>query len=646
MTRRSSLAARIAPFLGAALHAAVLAACGTPCGDVDGDGYGDHCALGPDCDDTNPARNVDCVGVPPPDCVAAPLAPGCPCVFGQVRDCYSGAPATEDVGPCRGGRTLCLTGTYGLCLGEEVPGVESCNGLDDDCDGRSDEGVSSPCGGCDPSCEGALYGPLGTPFTAGGGLAVTARGQLTIARTTIAFDGVFVANTAEDTLSHVSATSVTELGRHPAGGDEPTRVAVDHRGDVFVTSRAPLGQGVLAKLTTDPARCVDRDASGTIRTSTGPSDVPSLAEDECVLFAVPIGSVGEGPRALLVDGSYEPGGGGGGDAWVGLHDGESIVHVDGETGTVLERLATPGFRPYAAAADDRGMLYFASQDGKITSVDRRSAPPTLRTVPLNLACYATYGIGVAADDAILGAGFACNQLFRFDARSGWVFRSAIRANPRGVAVAGGVAYVSHTDGYLSVVDPTTASTLASIDLFAMGLEPIEGTAVGIDALGAVWVVSGQTTQGGAGVLTRVDPSTRAVTHQLRVGLGPHMLGDPTGQSLRGAFGPGGTTQASFPGCTNGVDTRWERLFVEAATSPGGAIEIEYRSASTLPALASAPFSVLVADASEGRSIVSLAGLVPDGFVVELRVTLTTSTRDAAPLVRSIGLEYDCTVIIE
>ena len=46
------------------------------CVDEDFDGYGMGCTAGPDCDDTNAARNVDCEGVPAPDCAADPLATG------------------------------------------------------------------------------------------------------------------------------------------------------------------------------------------------------------------------------------------------------------------------------------------------------------------------------------------------------------------------------------------------------------------------------------------------------------------------------------------------------------------------------------------------------------------------------------------
>ncbi len=46
---------------------------------------------------------------------------------------------TEGVGVCRTGRTLCRAGAL-VCESIRSPGTETCNGLDDDCDGQTDDG--------------------------------------------------------------------------------------------------------------------------------------------------------------------------------------------------------------------------------------------------------------------------------------------------------------------------------------------------------------------------------------------------------------------------------------------------------------------------------------------------------------------------
>lgn len=70
----------------------------------------------------------------------------CACVDGKSRPCYSGPAGTEGNGPCAGGTQNCTGGSWEtLCIGEVTPGSESCNGIDDDCDGTKDDG--NPGGG-------------------------------------------------------------------------------------------------------------------------------------------------------------------------------------------------------------------------------------------------------------------------------------------------------------------------------------------------------------------------------------------------------------------------------------------------------------------------------------------------------------------
>ncbi|MCA9537674.1 MAG: hypothetical protein KC620_02225, partial [Myxococcales bacterium] len=59
------------------------------------------------------------------------------------RECYGGPAGTLDVGICTPGRTLCTDGEWGACDGEVGPADETCDGLDNDCDGIEDEAPSS-----------------------------------------------------------------------------------------------------------------------------------------------------------------------------------------------------------------------------------------------------------------------------------------------------------------------------------------------------------------------------------------------------------------------------------------------------------------------------------------------------------------------
>jgi len=76
----------------------------------------------------------------------AGLPQGCTCNDGQSQACYSGPAGTQGVGACVGGNQLCANGTWGECTGQVVPGTESCNLADDDCNGTVDDMGTASCG--------------------------------------------------------------------------------------------------------------------------------------------------------------------------------------------------------------------------------------------------------------------------------------------------------------------------------------------------------------------------------------------------------------------------------------------------------------------------------------------------------------------
>nr|MBK7069668.1 hypothetical protein [Deltaproteobacteria bacterium] len=64
---------------------------------------------------------------------------------GVTQVCYSGSAGTSGVGVCRAGSQACSAGAWGTCSGETVPSMETCNNLDDDCNGAIDNGVVQVC---------------------------------------------------------------------------------------------------------------------------------------------------------------------------------------------------------------------------------------------------------------------------------------------------------------------------------------------------------------------------------------------------------------------------------------------------------------------------------------------------------------------
>lgn len=83
---------------------------------------------------------------------------GMPCMDGQTQTCFTGDPKTLDVGLCKAGTQTCANGMFGPCVGEVTATNETCNGLDDDCNGVVDDGCQCINGQTQP----CYTGPMGT----------------------------------------------------------------------------------------------------------------------------------------------------------------------------------------------------------------------------------------------------------------------------------------------------------------------------------------------------------------------------------------------------------------------------------------------------------------------------------------------------
>jgi len=126
------------------------------CRDGDGDGYegvSADCPDGLDCNDArgdiSPDAAEQCGDGVDNDCDGDVDESECACRVGEFVSCYGGEPETRRVGACRNGIALCTgPGMTGECEGQVTPAEEECNGVDDDCDGMTDEGLRNACGEC------------------------------------------------------------------------------------------------------------------------------------------------------------------------------------------------------------------------------------------------------------------------------------------------------------------------------------------------------------------------------------------------------------------------------------------------------------------------------------------------------------------
>ena len=65
----------------------------------------------------------------------------CACTAGETRTCYTAASGTINIGTCRAGSQTCVNGRFGACTGAVVPQTETClnENADDDCNGMTDD---------------------------------------------------------------------------------------------------------------------------------------------------------------------------------------------------------------------------------------------------------------------------------------------------------------------------------------------------------------------------------------------------------------------------------------------------------------------------------------------------------------------------
>jgi streptogramin lyase len=124
--------------------------------------------------------------------------------------------------------------------------------------------------------------------------------------TTIKSSFIWIANSAEGTVSKLDTRTMTELGRYmtsPNGRGLPSRTTVSADGDVAVANRGnATGQlagdgGGITKIYADDAKCQDKNGNGTIDTSTGRMDVKPWLQDECVAWHTPINHFSNRPVA-------------------------------------------------------------------------------------------------------------------------------------------------------------------------------------------------------------------------------------------------------------------------------------------------------------------------------------------------------------
>ncbi|MBI4510889.1 MAG: hypothetical protein HY698_14750 [Deltaproteobacteria bacterium] len=534
--------------------------------DYDRDGYGAGCPDGPDCDDSDPGRWTGCSG----DCVTKPTGKGCPCEVGSPSvSCFDGKPEQMVNPPCMAGVRRCdpATKTWGECEGQVAPRPERCDTVDNDCDGKVDDGVLSMCGDCTPGCDMSSLGE-GTPFpmpesqpppgfksVTVDGVGLNDDGDLVLSSKTIDYHFLWIANAGEGTVSKLDTRTGAEVARYAsvtrrrlvnvmgavAGPIEPwgskhnpSRTAVDFQGNVWVANRAfysdpPIHiQPTATKVMNLEDDCQDYNGNNTIDTSRdanrdGKINIADPAEflgedDECIKFSVIVGAKNGVGRAVAIDAGSD--GSPTGNAWIGMHDERAFYQLRGDTGELIRRVPATGSLdafPYGAAIDSKGFLWVPNgccgSNGILKINTATGQIVGNRVVQSGLACGGSYGIAVDKKDRVWLGSWNCGAALRYNPADGKWSEVAIpgtyvkwRSRGVGVDAQGHIWVALHPhDGSLGA----RVARVNSDSLAVQGPWDLKGrvpVGIAVDFDGNVWTVN-QSTSNASRI--KLDPNTGA-----------------------------------------------------------------------------------------------------------------------------------------
>ncbi|MFI5307666.1 MAG: hypothetical protein ACHQ53_09960 [Polyangiales bacterium] len=165
---------------------------------------------------------------------------------------------------------------------------------------------------------------------------------------------IWIANSAEGTVSKLDTRTMMELGRYLTtqnGKGLPSRTSVGKDGAVAVANRGNAtgwqggdGGGVI-KIWSSQSQCQDKNGNGMIDTSTGAMDVKPWGQDECVAWFTPINEFSNRP----VQWAPAPGPDVPANIWTAgatmctaMNCSLNVYRLDGTTGMIRDTVAITG----------------------------------------------------------------------------------------------------------------------------------------------------------------------------------------------------------------------------------------------------------------------------------------------------------------
>lgn len=410
----------------------------------------------------------------------------CGCADGETRFCGDAA------GTCEYGLETCASGEWDLCTGGVEPAVEVCDGVDNDCDGLTDEGLLNACGTCGESCYELPMDPTDDGESDEGVAIIaeddpenpTGRDGITLTRAAFIPPYLWAANHTHNTVTKFNTDTLAEEGIYWVGNN-PSRTAVDLNGNMWVGGR---NDGRLTNVMWDTSACPDRNGDGSIQTSyldgTGrPVLVNSASDplaDECVLYSgIPntdrrsIRGVAAGP-----DGRVWIGYTGGGVQSIDpvtftlgtFHPGTAVQRYDPDGSGVMQ--PTPGATynsggVYGLVVDADGYLYTSSYN-RNTLARFNTVTEEWEAVFIHGGASCSYGIAVDGENRIfLGGWPGCGGVAMFDP-------SEMRFYTFVVPAAVGPSFPGETTPAIVNDGVSNAGGSSSFYVTGVGVEPATG----------------------------------------------------------------------------------------------------------------------------------------------------------------------------
>lgn len=362
------------------------------------------------------------------------------------------------------------------------------------------------------------------------------------------FSYIWVANSAQGTVSKINTMTMVEEGRYqtrPDGTGDPSRTSVSLAGDVVVANRF----GGLTKFYAEPSDCQESNGMAGIQTSTGANDVLPWDMEECRAWYLPFPTSNQRPVAWT-GGTAGPDDCNADDAQVwtvtstvaglfpglGGPGGVTATLVHGGVGAIVEQVDIPAttfsgasFGAYGGAVDAAGNLYFVGlgtfSPGTLVRVRKDDLGVDSWPIPQGVSTY-----GITVDHAgnpwvssTLGAGAARfhPDTGTWDVIMGFWGGSGLAEGPDGRM------YVSGGGGVYAV----DLDSLA-VDHIFVSDETVKG--VGFDSLDNLWAVTyldDEMPSPAGGVAFKIDPDTGVVIDFYNGLDHPYTYSDMTGKAL-------------------------------------------------------------------------------------------------------------------